>query len=100
MYSLRMIEPNGLQQNTLLGKEYMYADRFVNGGQAFREKFLNVFGINHVADLDVDANDTTKNCVGFVITDGVTIPVWKTVDTFIMIGGETFTRLTHMEHNN
>ena len=98
MYTLRTINEEGLQQNTALGNEYLYADRFMNGA-AFRESFVRMFGVNHVADLDADATDSTRNCVGIVTTEnGVAIPVWKFHDAYVMTdAGKTFSRLNRAD---
>lgn len=99
MYTLRTIDKDGLQQNTAIGNEYLYADRYMNG-QAFREAFMRLFGVPHVADLDESANDTSKNCVGILTTsDGVLRPIWRFHDVYVMTeSGQTFSRLSRGDH--
>lgn len=98
MYTLRTIEKDGLQQNTSIGKEYLYADRYLNG-QAFRDAYLRLFGVPHVADLDSSATDQSKNCVGILTTeDGVMRTIWNFHDAYIMTdSGQTFSRLNRAD---
>lgn len=94
MFVLRIIGQDGLCQNRFIGDEYYLTGRFT-AYEYFKEKFKDIFGKNHVADNDPDADTDTKNCMGFLQYDNTTFPLWKDERYYIMNdSGKTFQNLT------
>lgn len=83
MYTLRMISNDGTL-NVMLGVQYTHIDRHGNV-DAFRQKFNDILNLDHVADLDPEASEETKNIIGFVVSDsGQSIPLYRSNSYYIM----------------
>ena len=94
MYTLRKVS-EGIQYNTEIGSEYKIIDRHYY--DVFYDAFKDVFGYNHVADLDSEATEDTKNCyMILVIKEGKEmIPLYKYESYYIMNeNGKTFSNLS------
>jgi hypothetical protein len=96
MYTLRTVTKRNKQINTIIGNTYSVVDRDSNY-EEFSDIFKEVFQSNHVADLDSEATEYTKNCYGFIQTTlEVTIPLYKDSTYYIMSEtGKTFSKLTY-----
>jgi len=99
MFALRTIIGNR-QYNKALGHEYQIIERDVEY-DAFCDFFEETFGYSHVADLDDNADNYTKDCYAFVITQGFKpIPLYKKQLNYVMTeSGKTFSNLTRKELN-
>lgn len=91
MFYLRVINPDGSDFNTKLGDSYTVTQREVSY-DSFRKIFKDVFGKPHVADLDSEADEYTKNVFAFISFDGgAKIELLKNQSYFIMTeNGKTF----------
>jgi len=94
MFALRKIIGNA-QTNYALGVQYQVVERFVDY-EDFSHTFKQEFGYDHVADLDDNADNYTKNCYAFLITpDFKAIPLYMNQKNYIMTEtGKTFSNLT------
>lgn len=95
MYTLRKII-DGIQHNEEIGKSYQVIDRECNY-EKFCEAFKMLFQTNHVADLDSESTEFTKNCyMILVIKEGQEmIPLYKGQSNYIMAeNGKTFSNLS------
>ena len=91
MYTLRKVKRKETI-NHYLGKDYVYVDRFSNE-DSFRKHYNNVFKENHEANLDYSSTESSKNVLGFLITD-IIYPIYKDESAYIMTeNGKTFERL-------
>jgi len=95
MFALRKIIGNS-QTNYALGIQYSVTNRFEEQ-EDFETIFKKVFGYDHVSDLDSKADNYTKNCYAFVITnDFEPIPLYFNQKNYIMTEtGKTFSNITH-----
>jgi len=95
MFALRKIIENS-QTNYALGIQYQVIDREKEYDN-FKEVFKKSFGYNHVADLDPTADNYTKNCYAFIMTnDFEPIPLYFNQKNYIMTEtGKTFSNLTY-----
>ena len=95
MFALRTCIGNR-QYNKDLGHEYQLIERDVEY-DAFCDFFKDSFGYNHVADLDDKADNYTKECYAFVITQSYKpIPLYKKQRNYIVSeSGKTFQNLTY-----
>jgi len=95
MFALRTIIEKR-QYNKALGHEYQIIERDVEY-EDFCDFFKETFGYNHVADLDGNSDNYTKNCYAFVITqDFKPVPLYKLQKNYIMTeSGKTFSNLTY-----
>lgn len=93
MYTLRVVTEGSIRNHSL-GNFYHTTNRFEHP-ERFREIFKEVYGRNHVADLDPESDDDTKNIIGFVTgnTDW-TIPIDQRESSYVMTeSGNTFERV-------
>jgi hypothetical protein len=96
MFSLRIIYKNGEQVNHSVGSWYSYIDRN-ESYDLFNETFEQVFGRNHVADLDPNSDGTTQNCYGFVSGDDCCYPLFRDNKYYIVtVGGATYDNLCYV----
>ena len=94
MFTLRQISSKGMQNNTVLGKNYKVLMREEHY-DLFCEIYKKVFEQDHVSDLDPTASDISKDCYGFVYSDECH-PLFKGESYFIMTeNGKTFDNLTY-----
>jgi len=95
MFALRTIIDNR-QYNKVLGHEYQVIEREVEY-DAFCDFFRESFGYHHMADGDVLADNYTKACYAFVVTQGFKpIPLYKEQPNYVMTeSGQTFSNLTY-----
>lgn len=96
MYTLRNITDN-LEFNTNLGESYSLVERELNYDE-FCKTFKVVFDKPHVADLDTESCNFSKNTYAFVICKGGSeiIPLYKKQSNYIMTeSGKTFSNLTY-----
>lgn len=95
MFALRKIIGNS-QTNYALGVEYTVVEREVEC-EKFSEVFLKSFGYSHVADLDPESDNYTKNCYAFILTqDFDAIPLYMKQKNYVMTeSGKTFSNLTY-----
>lgn len=96
MYTLRTFDSKGIENNLSLGKSYRLINRHVNK-EAFQEAYKKAFGKDHVADLDENATESSKECGGFLYDDnGILIYLNKTDTYYIMSSdGKTFDNISH-----
>lgn len=93
MYTLRHVYKDGTQTNSLIGNEYTLVMRFESHNE-FNNIFKEFYGHFHVADGDETSNNTSMDCIGFLVTSKETIPINKSTDSYIMTeGGKTFQRI-------
>lgn len=69
MYTLRRVSGNGVVMNQDIGDSYTYISRETSYDD-FCKAFKKVYGKPHVADLDDNSDDDTKNVFGFVSGKG------------------------------
>lgn len=97
MFTLRVINKEGLENNQVLGESYNMINRETNA-EEFRKTFKIVFGKDHVADLDKTADNYTKKCYAFVVShEGSSVrPLYKDQSNYIMTGeGKTYDNVTY-----
>ena len=95
MYTLRKVIGND-QWNKSIGDEYSFIDRETNY-EEFCKAFEKSFTRKHVADLDSESDEFTKNCYAFIVCKGGSemIPLYKNQYNYIMSeSGNTFSNLT------
>jgi hypothetical protein len=94
MFVLRKIIGN-TQTNYVLGIQYQVVERFADP-EEFCKIFKSEFGYNHVADLDENADNYTKNCYAFIVLqDFASIPLYMNQKNYVMTEtGKTFSNLT------
>lgn len=95
MFILRKIIERS-ETNYELGIQYSIVHRFEEQ-ELFQETFDKVYGYKHVADLDVMADNYTRNCYAFIITnDYQPIPLYFNQKNYIMTeNGKTFSNLSY-----
>ena len=86
------------QYNKELGYEYQLIERDVEY-DAFCCFFKESFGYDHVADLDDKADNYTKNCYAFVVTQSYKpIPLYRAHKNYIVSdSGKTYQNLTYKQ---
>lgn len=96
MYTLRTFNEEGIERNQYLGNSYEYVNREVNS-EAFRMLYKKAFGEGHVADLDENATQASKECLGFLTNEkGDLIYLSKKETYYVMSSdGKTFSNLTY-----
>jgi hypothetical protein len=97
MFALRKVFKDHTQINLNLGNEYSLIERDSTYDK-FSETFKIEFDSDHVADLDEESTEFTKNCYAFVINEGgkVAHPLYKNQFNYIMTeSGKTFSNLTY-----
>lgn len=96
MYTLRTFNSDGIQRNQYLGNSYEYINRDANG-EIFRKCYREAFGNEHVADLDENSTDFSKDCVGFLINEKGTLIYLSKKETYYVMSsdGKTFANLTY-----
>jgi hypothetical protein len=101
MFILRQVTEKKMVSNTIIGDNYKVIYREENP-EAFREIYKQVFGKDHVADIDETADETSKNCFAFLYSDGEFVysecwhALFKSESYWIMTdGGKTFDNLTY-----
>ena len=96
MYTLRTFNEEGIERNQFLGNSYEYVNRDVNS-EAFRVLYKKAFGEDHFADLDENATDYSRACMGFLTNEkGDLIYLSKKEIYYIMSSdGKTFSNLTY-----
>jgi len=95
MYTLRKII-EGMEFNQEIGTQYQVIDRTTNY-EKFAEAFNLCLGYRHVADLDTESDQHTKNCYTIlVINKGAEmIPLYIGQSNYIMTEtGKTFSNLS------
>lgn len=95
MYTLRTFTETS-EVNNWLGAQYEIVRR-EESYDRFTDLFLDRFDKEHVADLDPTADEETKECYAFVITEGEeVIPVFKCQKNYIVTGsGKTLDNITY-----
>jgi len=95
MYTLRMVDSNQKQTNQLIGNIYSLIDRNSNYNE-FSGNFRMLFGKSHVADLDENSDEHTKNVYAILDFMGDMIPLYKDTAYYIMTeSGKTFSNLSY-----
>lgn len=96
MYTLRTVTRSNKQINTIIGSTYSVVERHSNYDE-FSDIFKEIFGVDHVADLDENSNELTKSCYGFIQTTiDNTIPLCMHTNYYIMTeNGKTFSNLSY-----
>lgn len=93
MYTLRTITQDNTQINHYLGNDYLFVSRFVSP-ERFKELYEDEYKEQFLADLDEKSTSRSKSVFGFVIHDGILIPILKHEDSYIMTdSGKTFSCL-------
>jgi hypothetical protein len=93
MFVLRTII-EGQQSNTIVGDHYALVMRHEKYDD-FRETFKRCYGYDHVADLDPNADNYTKNCYGFVVTPNSIHPLYEKQNNYVMTAaGSTFANIS------
>ena len=93
MYTLRKINPEGVAVNISLGNVYATYCRFQSYNQ-FSHYYKELFGSDHVADLDENSNEFSKNCKMIVKSLDSLHPIYATDENYIMSdNGKTFEKL-------
>lgn len=95
MYTLRTILDN-IQTNNCLGKNYQVIERYTNY-EEFQKTYLQFHKKTHVADMDSESNNYSKQTYAFVISNnGSEIhPLYIGNKNYIMTeNGKTFSNLT------
>jgi len=96
-FILRKVLNDNTQTNIVLGDQYQLIERDTNYDE-FSKAFEVDFGKFHVADLDPESDNFTKNCYAFlVINEGSKfIPLYKGQFNYIMTdSGKTFANLSY-----
>ncbi|HAY3545127.1 TPA: hypothetical protein JRX92_003528 [Elizabethkingia anophelis] len=95
MFVLRRVTGDGVEMNKVLGEGYNYVCRERNYDE-FCKMFEKYFEKNHVADLDTESDNDTKNCYAFITSDGHLQPLYKTQHNYIMTErGKTFDNVSY-----
>lgn len=95
MYTLRTVDANQKQTNQLIGSIYSLIDRDSNYDE-FSDNFRMLFGKPHVADLDENSDEHTKNVYSIIDFMGNMIPLYKNTAYYIMTeSGKTFSNLSY-----
>lgn len=95
MYTLRTIQ-NNIQTNECLGKSYHLIERHTNYDE-FCKAFEIFHSKKHVADLDNESDEFSKQTYAFIIFNNGSdlIPLYKNRRNYIMNeSGKTFSNLT------
>lgn len=93
MYTLRTITQDNTQINHYLGNGYLFIGRF-ESPERFKELYEEEFKEPFLADLDENITSRSKSVFGFIIHDGILIPILKGEDAYIMTeSGKTFSCL-------
>jgi len=85
------------QHNRILGSDYSLIFR-EEDYESFSEMYQKTFDSMHVADMDTESNDLSKNTYGFLIyKDGNnTMPLYKNQQNYIMTeNGNTFSNISY-----
>lgn len=94
MYTLRTIGECQTQINTFLGSEYILINRFSNYDR-FCEIYLEVFGKNHVADLDETSDHFSQSTYCFVNYNGIQKALFiQDYNYIVSSNGNTFCNLS------
>lgn len=96
MYTLRTFQGQ-IQHNESLGNEYHVVHRETSYDD-FCVAYKTFFGQGHVADLDSESDDYSKNVYGFVVYErgSKLMPLYKGKTYYIMTPqGSTFDNLTY-----
>lgn len=96
MYTLRTIKDN-IQTNECLGKDYKVIERHSNY-EEFQKVYLRFHDKNHVADLDTESDNFSKENYIFIIHNkgSEIIPLYKDRKNYIMTeNGKTFSNLSY-----
>ena len=90
-------DATGVEFNVILGNQYSFIHRNYNY-KSFCESYKFVFGREHVADTDSEADKFSKTCYGFIVDDRGCIkhPLYKDQEYYIMTGnGKTFDNVSY-----
>jgi hypothetical protein len=97
MFTLRKITADGVEHNYVIGDDYNSVTRESNYDD-FCKIFKDVFGRNHVADIDETADDDTKKCHAFIWNYKRTYPLYKGDFNFVMTDrGKTYANYSYRD---
>lgn len=85
------------QSNRILGSDYSLILREEHY-ESFSEMYQKTFDSIHVADIDTESNNLSKNTYGFVVyKDGSNVlPLYKKQQNYIMTeNGNTFSNISY-----
>ena len=93
MYTLRTITPENVVTNISLGKVYSTNCRFTSK-KSFENFYKELFGEDHVADLDETSTESSRNCKMIINTLDGLYPIYSdNLNYIITEGGQTFEKL-------